>query len=307
MASAITEVDHLRIPLQKILDATNNFSDKNIIGKGDFGKVYRGKLEHDGKMIKIAARRLDPKNRRGDVEFWTEVSTLSTFSGLQVDYFIVKMIGFCDEKGEKIIINHRYPKGSLSRYISDPLTLDMSQRLDIAENVCWAVHGIHKKLKDDYIIHRNINSSTILLDGKWEPRLSGFEYSIKHSKERMNEVVNSEPIGTRGYIDPAIEKYGGVNHKSDIYSLGVVIFELLCGRKAFEENTLLAPLAKFHYENGTLKDIIHPDLWNQLTPKPFQVFSEAAYSCLHEDPSLRPHAMKLLGQFTKVELLQVHD
>ncbi|XP_071718033.1 uncharacterized protein [Rutidosis leptorrhynchoides] len=306
MESAITELDHLQIPLQKIQDATDNFSDKNIIGKGGFGKVYRGKLKHHGKMIKISARRLDRKSLNGDIEFWTEVSTLSTLSVLMEDhhYFTVKMIGFCDEKGEKIVVNHHCRKGSLSQYISDPLTLDVNQRLSIAAKVCSGIFNIRTKLKGDYIIHRNINSCTILLDEKWEPRLSGFEYCIKQSKERLNQVVNSEVIGTQGYLDSAVGKYGGVNHKSDIYSIGVVLFELLCGRKAFQENVLLVPLVKFHYENGTMNDIIHPDIWNQMNPRSFKCFSEVAYSCLQEDPTRRPEIEKLYNQLEKANLLQ---
>ncbi|XP_071718016.1 uncharacterized protein [Rutidosis leptorrhynchoides] len=301
MEATITELAHLRVPLEKIVEATNNFSDKNITGLGEFGKVYKGKLDHKGKMIKIVARRLDPKNRRGDVEFWNEVSTLYTLSILpvpQCDY-TVELIGFCDEKGEKIVINRHYPKGSLAPYISNPLTLNFNQRLDIAMNVCWAAYIIHKGTHmspgvygsvphGDYIIHRNINSSTILLDREWNPRLSGFEYSIKHSEERRNQVLNYGAVGTKAYIDPAIEKYGGVNYKSDIYSIGVVLFELLCGRKALEENKLLAPLAKINYEKGTLKDIIHPDLLSQMKQESFELFSKAAYCCLKDDPTLRP-------------------
>ncbi|XP_071718025.1 probable receptor-like protein kinase At5g59700 [Rutidosis leptorrhynchoides] len=310
MSSAIKELSHLQIPLQDILHATKNFSDKNVTGQGDFGKVYRGKIKHKGKMVKIAARRLDRKHGLGDVEFWNEVSSLS---GLKGGHAVVHMIGYCDEKGEKIIvIDHRYVKGSLSRYISDPLTLNVYMRLRIAERVCWGVNYIHRiinldgEFKSDYIIHRNINSFTILLDAQYEPSLSGFEYSIKHSREQRDKVVslNSKMIGTKGYIDPAIEKYGGVNYKSDIYSIGVVLFELLCGRKAFDENVSLAPLAKFHYENGTLKDITHLHIWNQMRPESFKQFSKVAYSCLQEDPALRPNAQELLRQIEKARRME---
>ncbi|XP_071718021.1 probable receptor-like protein kinase At5g59700 [Rutidosis leptorrhynchoides] len=302
MESAITKLAQIRIPLQKILDVTNNFSGNNIIMKGDFGNVYIGKLDHEGKMIEIVARRLDRKYGHRDIEFWAEVSSLSRFMWIDE---IVAMIGFCDEKGENIVINHHYPNGSLSRYIKDPLTLDVDQRFAITVAICRGISSIQTELEGDYIIHRNINSSTILLDDDWMPRLSGFDYSIKHSKERRNLVLNSEAIGTQGYIDPAIEKYGGVNYKSDIYSFGVVLFELLCGGNAFEENKLLASLAKYHYENGTMKDIIHPDLWNQMNPESFKCFSKAAYSCLQEDPTLRPDVDELWLQLEKADRLQV--
>ncbi|XP_071739492.1 probable receptor-like protein kinase At2g23200 [Rutidosis leptorrhynchoides] len=302
MASSIAGIAHLQISLQKILTATNNFSDKNIIGKGGFGNVYRGKLEHDGKMIKIAARRLDRKYGYGDVEFRKEVSALSS---LQDTGGIVSMIGFCDEKGEKVIVNQHYRKGSLVMYINGPNgpSFTWKQRLTIAEYLFMAILTIHSDIGKEYIIHRNINSSTILLDDHRWPILSGFEFSIKIPMEQKKRVILSEVIGTKGYIDPAIEKYGGVTYKSDIYSVGVILFELICGRKAFEENRLLAPLAKFHYENGTLKDIIHPDLLDQVEPKLLNKFSQIAYSCLEDDPALRPDAEELLEQVVIPDLV----
>ncbi|MFS7990510.1 putative protein kinase RLK-Pelle-LRR-I-1 family [Helianthus anomalus] len=100
----------------------------------------------------------------------------------------------------------------------------------------------------------------------------------------MDQVVLSDPIGTIGYIDPEIEKTKGVTYKSDIYSFGVVLFEILCGREAYienETNRSLARLARKHYENNTLKDIIKPDLLNQIwSPQALLKYSNTAYSCL---------------------------
>uniref|UniRef100_UPI001CB97351 receptor-like protein kinase ANXUR2 n=1 Tax=Erigeron canadensis TaxID=72917 RepID=UPI001CB97351 len=279
MASIIKEFAHLQIPLDDILKATNNFANENIIGKGGFGNVYKGKLMRcGGEIINISARRLDRKHGQGDVEFWTEISVVSGFKHYYADY----MIGFCDEKGEKIIINRHQAMGSLSMHVSNP-GFTWSQRLSVAFDIVEAIKYIHYDVDHRYhVIHRNINSSTILLDDKWKAKLSGFEFSIKHVVHRMNQVYLCEPIGTRGYMDPAVLKSGGVTHKSDIYSFGVVLFELLCGKKAVEDNKLLAPLAKHHYETGTLQDIIHPDLWKQMDPESFRCFSDAAYSCLEE-------------------------
>ncbi|XP_071718023.1 receptor-like protein kinase ANXUR1 [Rutidosis leptorrhynchoides] len=304
MDSPITELAHLKIPLQKIADATNNFSDRNLIGKGSFGDVYKGKLDHDGKTVRIAARRLDPKNRHGITEFWTEVNTLSS---LQESPYMVELIGFCDENGVKIVVNRHYPKGSLARYISDPLTLDFEKRLVIAKYLVYGIGEFRKFIVKggDYVLHRNLNSFTILIDDDWMPRLSGFEYSVKHAFEQRNQVVNLVAVGTKGYIDPAIEKHGGLNHMSDIYSVGIILFELLCGRRAFEDNQLLGPLAKCHYENGTLKDIINPDLWNQMNQKSFKRFSKQAYSCLQENPTLRPDTTQLWVQLKQANYYQV--
>ncbi|PWA55451.1 serine-threonine/tyrosine-protein kinase catalytic domain-containing protein [Artemisia annua] len=307
MAPTITEFDHLKIPVAKILEATNNFDDKNIIGEGGFGKVYKGKLLRSGKLINISARRLDRKHGQGDVEFWTEISALSELSVFKdntssndFDASIVKMIGFCDENGEKIIITHYDIKGSLSMFLGDPTTFSLQYRLWACYVIVKAIRDIHGASERAFsFIHRNINSSTILLDDNWEAKLSGFEFSIKHSRDRKNFGIHSEVIGTQGYIDPTYLMTGSVTHKSDVYSLGVVLFEILCGRHAYNPNEqddkkLLAPLAHNHYEKGTLHDIIHPELWNQLPSRNsnqkmvFEKLSKIAYSCLNKQREQRP-------------------
>nr|XP_043637939.1 probable receptor-like protein kinase At2g23200 [Erigeron canadensis] len=302
MATEIREFAHLEIPLEVIQKATNNFSDENIIGKGGFGYVYKGQITHRGELTNIVARRSNRRRGQADVEFWTEISVLS---GNHHKYYnTVELIGYVDEKEEKIIINRdNFAKGSLVKYLSDP-TFTCSQRLYVSIDLARAIGYIHHSLDQSYyIIHRNINSYTVLLDDDWGAWLSGFEYSLKHPKERRNQIfLCDEVIGTHGYMDPADLKNGGVNHKSDIYSFGVVLFELMCGRKAKDDqdnNKLLVSLAKFHYENGTMHEIIHPDLLKQMSQRSLKCFSKAAYSCLQEDRARRPDVEKVLRKLQK--------
>ncbi|KAM0063588.1 putative protein kinase RLK-Pelle-LRR-I-1 family [Helianthus debilis subsp. tardiflorus] len=112
-----------------------------------------------------------------------------------------------------------------------------------------------------------------------------------------------------GSVDPAIEKTGGVTHKSDIYSFGVVLFEILCEKKALihnEANRSLAQLAKYHYEKGTLHDIIHPCLLNQmLSPQSLLIYSKVAYSCLNDDRANRPDMHYIVAKLEKALELQL--
>ncbi|KAJ0736273.1 putative protein kinase RLK-Pelle-CrRLK1L-1 family [Helianthus annuus] len=304
MTTTIAKFAHLQIPLEDVVKATDNFHHDNIIGRGGLGHVYKGQLQWSGELITISALRLDRKHGGGVVEFWTEVSMLSDLKHPN----IVSIVGFCDEQHEKIIVTtYEAKNGSLKEHLSNP-NLTWTQRLKICVGVARALSYLHYDEGRGYgVIHLNINSSTILLDKNWEPKLSGFKVSIKQSLNRMDQVVLSEPIGTIGYLDPEIGKTKGVTCKSDIYAFGVVLFEILCGRRAYirnDANRLLAALVMQHYENDTLPDIIHPDLKNQMSGyqisvRSLRTYSETAYSCLKEERSHRPHMFSIVNKLEK--------
>ncbi|KAJ0881933.1 putative protein kinase RLK-Pelle-LRR-I-1 family [Helianthus annuus] len=297
-ATTFTKFAHLQFPLADVLKATNNFHPDNIIGRGGLGPAYKGQLRRAGKLVKISALRLDRKHGGRDVEFWTEISALSDLDHPN----IVSIIGFCDEKNEKVIITSYAAKGSLKGHLDSP-KLTWTQRLKICVGVARALSYLHYDERRGYgVIHLNVNSSTILLDENLEAKLSGFKVSIKQSLNRMDHVVLSDPIGTIGYVDPAIETTKGVTHKSDIYSFGVVLFEILCGMKAFirdEANRFLAPLAKSHYENETLQDIILPAILDQMSPQSLRRYSKTAYFCLKEERAHRPHMLHIVDELEK--------
>ncbi|XP_076934489.1 uncharacterized protein LOC143600794 isoform X2 [Bidens hawaiensis] len=299
MASTLhTKLSHLQIPLEDVLNATNNFHQDNVIGHGGLGTAYKGQLLRSGNLIKISALRLDRKQGDGDVEFWTEISMLSDLNHPN----LVSVVGFCDEKHEKVIITTYAAKGSLEEHLDNP-NLTWPQRLKICLGVARALSYLHHDEGRAYVvIHLNINSTSILLDENLEPKLSGFKVSVKQSVNRMDRVILSEPIGAIGYVDPEIGKTKGVNHKSDIYSFGVVLFELLCGRRAYiknEADRFLVRLAKHHFENETLQDIIHPDLRNQISPYSLRIYSKTAYSCLEKDRADRPNILIIVDKLEK--------
>ncbi|KAL9993590.1 putative protein kinase RLK-Pelle-CrRLK1L-1 family [Helianthus debilis subsp. tardiflorus] len=305
MTTTIAKFAHLQIPFEDVVKATNNFHHDNIIGRGGLGRVYKGQLQRSGELITISALRLDRKHGGGGVEFWTEVSMLSDLKHPN----IVSIVGFCDEQQEKIIVTmYEAKNGSLKEHLSNP-NLTWTQRLKICVGVARALSYLHYDEGRGYgVIHLNINSTTILLDENWEPKLSGFKVSIKQSLNRMDQVILSEPIGKRGYVDPEIEKSKGVTYKSDIYAFGVILFELLCGRRAYnpnEANRLLAPLVTHH----TLNDIISPDLRNyRMSLQSLDKYSKLAYLCLEEKRAHRPDTDNIVDELVKtLEFQKTHE
>ncbi|GJV32648.1 kinase-like domain, phloem protein 2-like protein [Tanacetum coccineum] len=138
------------------------------------------------------------------------------------------------------------------------------QRLKICVGVANALSFIHYDPGRDFsVIHCNITSSNILLDDKWEPKLSGFELSLKNTVARRARLFFYECVVTNAYLDPKYKKTGGVTHKSDVYSLGVVLFEVLCGRSAVLPDEALGEGLLSQLANSHLDDMIDEHLRNQ--------------------------------------------
>ncbi|GJZ98573.1 kinase-like domain-containing protein [Tanacetum coccineum] len=302
MSSSIQNLDHLRISLEDILEATNHFSNENLIRQGGFGKIYKGTLLRSGEMIDIVARRLDTKYGQGSKEFWTEISMLSNLKHKNV----VSLIGLCDEKNEKIVINKYEAKGSLDNYLSNQ-SIRWLERLEICVGIAHALSYIYYDVGRDFsVIHRNIKSSKILLDGNYEPKLAGFELSMTTVASRRDRLCIDDACGSTGYVDPTYAKTGSVTHKSDIYSFGVVLFEVLSGKKAITDkrNIKLAKKAKSCYENEQLDDLIKPYLREQMYGESYKIFSETAYDCLKEHREGRPSIHQVVMKLEKALDLQ---
>ncbi|GKA07180.1 kinase-like domain, phloem protein 2-like protein [Tanacetum coccineum] len=170
------DLAHLKIPLQNILEATNNFDGENNCGKADFGKNYRGQLLWSGEMIDIYAERWNNEWDEKEQQFWMEISMLSSLKHKNV----VSFVGFCDENDEKVVIYKKETRASLYLYLSDPMLLTWVRRLEICVGIAQELSYIHYDEPRDFsVIHRNIDSETILLNENWESKLSEFRLSMK--------------------------------------------------------------------------------------------------------------------------------
>ncbi|PWA74801.1 protein kinase-like domain, Phloem protein 2-like protein [Artemisia annua] len=292
--SFLKDLSHLKLNFLDIALATNNFADENIIKEFRHGTILKGRLLHSEQSIDIIVKRFYI-NCKQYKRFWTEVSMLSSLKHKN----LVSVIGFYDDKEEKIIIYKKEANRSLETYLSDP-TLTWMQRLKICVGVAKTLSYIHYDPGLDFsVIHCNIMSSNILLDDEWEPKLSGFELSLKNTVGRRHHLLLTPDVIKNVYLDPKYKKTGGVTHKSDVYSFGIVLFEVVCGRSAVlldEElgEELLNQLAKSY-----LDDMIDPHLRKQMDPQAFKIFSETASYCIQEERAKRPHIDQVLKRLEK--------
>ncbi|GKA28546.1 kinase-like domain, phloem protein 2-like protein [Tanacetum coccineum] len=297
---------HLKIPLDSILSATNNFDDKNVVNRSYHEKRCKGQLSWSGESIHISARKFYKGAKDRDEKFRTEVSMLSSLKHQN----LVSFVGFCDENDEKIIITRREIRGSLSNYLSNPMLLTWVQRLKISVGVAHALSYIHYDEPRDFsVIYRNINSDTVLLNDDWEPKLSDFERSMKiTTSKRHHSFNNGACVYTRRYVDSIFLKAYTVDHKSEMYSFGIVLFELLCGRKTViddDREKYLAPLANTHYREKRLNEMIDWDLYKQMDSQSFDIFTKTAYDCLNEERSQRPSIEEIVTRLEKALELQL--
>ncbi|GKA71712.1 kinase-like domain, phloem protein 2-like protein [Tanacetum coccineum] len=309
MSLPSNEFAHLQVPLQNILSTTNNFAQENGIREYGFVKEYKGQLLWSGELIHITARRFNKEETDREQLFWTEISMLSNLKHKN----LVSLVGFCDENDEKIIIiRNETARGMLIEYLSDSMMLTWVRRLEICVGVAHALSYIHYDEPRDFsVIHRYIASSRVLLNDEWEPKLSDFGVSMKIKASQRHHSFHTNRLEyVNGYADPAYLETKRVNHKSDMYSFGIVLFELLCGRKSIiddKDDNHLAPLAITHYREKKLENMIDHDLFKQMDLHSFNMFAEIAYECLAEERSRRPNIDDIVPRLEKaLELARVN-
>ncbi|KAM0017860.1 putative protein kinase RLK-Pelle-CrRLK1L-1 family [Helianthus debilis subsp. tardiflorus] len=254
MASFMKEFEHLKIHLEDLKRATNSFGSK-VIGAGGFGKVYEGEISHSKGRSKVAIKRLSREFGQGDPEFLKEIMMLSRHSHKN----LITLLGYCDEDGEKILVYEHASNGSLDRHLSSNV-LTWAQRLKICLDAANGLKYLHDhRGTHQRILHRDIKSANILLDDNWNAKLSDMGLS-KFGPANQHSVLVTNVVGTPGYCDPQYMETYTLSKESDIYSFGVVLFEVLCGGLCFKTTTgqleILVPMWKQNYIHKKLDHII---------------------------------------------------
>ncbi|KAJ0442215.1 putative protein kinase RLK-Pelle-CrRLK1L-1 family [Helianthus annuus] len=305
--SVLKESQHLKIPLQEIEIATKTFQE--CIGKGGYGMVYKGELLLHGKLTTIAVKRLNEKFGQGLKEFLTEIQLLTG----QNHPNLISLLGYCDDGNEKIIVYEYAEHGSLDHYLrrnNKIYALTWLERLKICVDAARGLNHLHNHVgKHQAIIHRDIKSSNILLDHNWVAKISDFGLSKLTLSGLDRSHVISNACGTYGYCEPEYFSTGIVKKESDVYSFGMVLFEVFCGRVCFIKDDdgflLSAPLVKDYYKKKKLDEIVDPTLREQMSFESMNQFSSIAYQCLHNDRDQRPPmnlVKKELEELLKMEV-----
>ncbi|KAM0070281.1 putative protein kinase RLK-Pelle-LRR-VIII-1 family [Helianthus debilis subsp. tardiflorus] len=303
----LQKFQHLKIPLEEITSATNNFNKENYIGAGSFGNVYKGEVSHsDGRRV-VAIKRLDHNGRQGVPEFLKEIMMLSDYKHENV----ISLLGFCCEGGEKILVYELASRGSLDRYLNCP-HLTWRNRLKICLDAAKGLMYLHDPRETHRrLIHCDIKSGNILLDDQWNAKVADVGLSIIGSANEQHSLIVTAAAGTMGYIDPVYWMTYTLTKESDVYSFGVVLFEVLCGRLCCTLDNKRHVVKEIptwieSYKQNILNDIIfkNPSI-EPMHPSVLKRFSRIAYQCLKESREERPEMSEIVTELESA--LNIHE
>ncbi|KAF1870510.1 hypothetical protein Lal_00003716 [Lupinus albus] len=275
--------------MSEIEKATDHFNDSRIIGEGGFGRVYSGILE-DG--IKVAVKVLKREDHHGDREFLAEVEMLSRLHHRN----LVKLIGICSEDSLRCLVYELIPNGSVESHIhgigTEKVRLDWSVRLKIALGAARGLAYLHEDSSPP-VIHRDFKSSNILLEDDFTPKVSDFGLARIASDEE-NRHVSTRVMGTFGYVAPEYAMTGHLLVKSDVYSYGVVVLELLTGRKPVDmsqppgQENLVSWARPLLTSKEGLEAIVDPSLGTTVPFESVAKVAAIASMCVQPEVSDRP-------------------
>ncbi|XP_008461065.3 G-type lectin S-receptor-like serine/threonine-protein kinase CES101 isoform X1 [Cucumis melo] len=272
---------------RSVVSTTNNFADNCKLGEGGFGPVYKGTLA-DGQ--EVAIKRLSRKSGQGIEEFKNEVILIAKLQHTN----LVRLIGCCIHKEERLLVYEYMPNKSLDSFLFDPvrkLNLDWDKRQHIIQGIIQGLLYLHNysRLR---IVHRDLKVSNILLDGEMNAKISDFGMAriFDLTKEEAN---TNHIVGTYGYISPENALGGVFSLKSDVYSFGVLLLEIITARKNYDSYDAERPMNLIGYAwelwvNGRGEELIDSTLCNSDEKAKALRCIHVSLLCVQQMPVYRP-------------------
>uniref|UniRef100_A0A7N2RC89 Cysteine-rich receptor-like protein kinase 29 n=1 Tax=Quercus lobata TaxID=97700 RepID=A0A7N2RC89_QUELO len=296
----IESLESLQFDFGTVKVATDDFSDANMLGQGGFGVVYKGKLRNGQD---VAVKRLSKNSGQGDLEFKNEVLLVAKLQHRN----LVRLLGFCLEGNERLLIYEFMPNASLDHFIFDPIKrphLDWIRRYKIIGGIARGLLYLHEDSRLR-IIHRDLKASNILLDSEMNSKISDFGmaklFALDQSEDNTNRIV-----GTYGYMSPEYAMYGQFSVKSDVFSFGVLVLEIISGQKnsCFLNGENIEDLLSYAWKNwkqGTASNLVDPTLKAGSTTEIMRCI-HIGLLCVQEDVANRPTMASIILMLTSFSI-----
>ncbi|KAM4119683.1 hypothetical protein ACJW30_03G077600 [Castanea mollissima] len=280
-----------RFTYRELLNATNNFVERGKLGEGGFGGVYKGLLSESN--VEVAVKRVSKGSKQGKKEYKSEVKIIGRLRHRN----LVQLIGWCHEQRELLLVYEYMPNGSLDSHLfGEKIMLKWPVRYKIAQGLTSAILYLHEEW-EQYVVHRDIKSSNIMLDSNFNAKLGDFGLArlVDHELGLQTTVL----AGTMGYLAPECFTTGTASKESDVYSFGVVCLEIACGRKPVDpwaepSKVRLVEWVWDLYGNGQLLEAVDKRLDMEFDEGQIKSLMVVGLWCCHPDPTRRPSIRQVM-------------
>jgi serine/threonine protein kinase len=286
-----------RFAYKDLFHATKGFKDKHLLGAGGFGMVYRGELQKSG--VEVAVKKVSHGSKQGMKEFIAEIVSIGRIRHRN----LVQLLGYCRRKDELILVYDYMSNGSLDKYLhseedDDPaiMTLDWAQRFRIIKGVASGLHFLHERW-EKVVIHRDIKTSNVLLDGEMNGRLGDF--GLAKLYEHGSNPQTTRVVGTTGYLAPELVRMGKATPLTDVFAFGTFMLEVTCGQRPIKRDEQgnqfsLVDWVLQHWHNGSLLEAVDPKLRGEYNSDEVRSVLQIGLLCTHPSATSRPSMQQVL-------------
>ncbi|KAG6643250.1 hypothetical protein I3843_09G192700 [Carya illinoinensis] len=275
-----------RYSYQELKKATKRFRDRELLGRGGFGRVYKGTLPNS--TIQVAVKRVSHDSKQGLREFVAEIASIGRLRHRN----LVQLLGWCRRGGDLLLVYDFMVNGSLEKFLFDePITvLNWEQRFKIIKDVASGLLYLHEGY-EQVVIHRDIKASNVLLDSELNGRLGDF--GLARLYEHGSNPSTTRVVGTLGYLAPELPRTGKATTSSDVFAFGALLLEVTCGRRPTEQNAtpeelVLVDWVWDRFIEGKVLDVIDPKLNGKYEEAEVVMVLKLGLMCSSNTPLSRP-------------------
>ncbi|KAI3470770.1 hypothetical protein Pfo_027433 [Paulownia fortunei] len=298
-----------RFSYKELKKATRGFRDKELLGFGGFGRVYKGTLPKCN--TQVAVKRINHESKQGLREFVSEIASIGRLRHRN----LVLLQGWCRRRGDLLLVYDFMPNGSLDKYIFDEpkIVLTWEQRFKIIKGVASGLLYLHEEWEQT-VIHRDIKAGNVLLDSEMNGRLGDF--GLAKLYEHGANPSTTKVVGTLGYLAPELTKTGKPTTSSDVFAFGALLLEVVCGRrpieaKAMPEELILLDWVWDKWKEGSILEVVDPRLKGEYDEIEVVVVIKLGLLCSNNAPGKRPSMRQVVryleGEVPLPEVLAAPD
>lgn len=303
------EIGPHRFSYRELKRATKGFRDRELLGFGGFGKVYKGTLPRS--RTEVAVKRVSHESRQGIREFIAEIASIGRLRHRN----LVQLQGWCRRRADLLLVYDYMPNGSLDKFLfcdgSQPAmpVLSWAERFRILRGVASALLYLHEEW-EHVVIHRDVKASNVLLDADLNGRLGDF--GLAKLYEHGDNPSTTRVVGTLGYLAPEFTRTGKANTSSDVFAFGALVLEVVCGRRPIEskappEELILVDWVWERWSSERWAEVVDPRLEGVYEEEEVALAIKVGLWCSHPVAALRPTMREVVRYLDGGDAAEVPD